>query len=298
MLTPTTLAASFFTWNILYSATKALLSKVLDTDFARRHIPETKARKLLKEQAPAYIISTIHALFVTYRGLNHLVTLFRAPIAMKLHNPNLAPRELDSPYIPSPHERRFIAEIHGVTQTNLVLAGYLLCDLYHIVKNFPSLGSYDTILHHVAFFYCALIAGHFQLFPFMFGWLIVGEASTPLLNLRWFLIKSGYGHTSFLKLVQLLFAAVFFVTRFAIYSAGLFYQLEMVPRVPPYIPTWAVYSALTFVVIGFFLNIVWLYKIALIAFGASSRSTQRSRQQTSSEHSEPSEASTQPIKQD
>lgn len=295
MLTPATLAASFIAWNILYTVAQNLLSKALDTDFARRHIPEAKSRKLLKEQGPAYVISTIHALYVTYRGLSHLTVLFRAPIAMKLHNPMLAPHKPNKPYVPLPHERRFIAEILGVTQTNLALAGYLLSDLYHIIKEFPTLGSYDTILHHIVFFYCAVMLGHFQLFPFMFGWLIVGEASTPLLNLRWFLIKSGYGHTTFLKVVQLLFALVFFSTRFALYSAGMFYQLEMIPKVPAYIPKWAVYSAVTFVVIGFFLNIVWLSKIVRIASGASRPPSQSSRQPGPSE---PSERSTQPVKQD
>lgn len=298
MLTPATLALTCLAWELLFQTLHFLLKHLMETRFAKHYIPKQETRTLLKDQAPSYLLSTIHAVYVTRRGVSHLTTLFRAPIPLKLHNPLIAP---DQPYIAKPHETRFIAEVQAVTQTNLILAGYLLCDLYHIILAYPTLGAIDTVLHHVIFLYCAGIAGHFHLFPFMFGWLIIGEASTPFLNMRWFLIKSGYGDGMLLTIVQGLFALTFFATRFALYSTGLFYQLELMPRVPTYLPKWAIYSSITFVVMGFLLNFVWLNKIVRIAFGWN-RPKQTSEQSTRSKTTAPTTAHIEPepqsVKQD
>lgn len=99
----------------------------------------------------------------------------------------------------------------------------------------------------------------------MFGWLILGEASTPLLNLRWFLIRTGYGSTKFFKLVQFLFALVFTATRFILFTAGLLYQLPMLRQMPESVPVWATSVSMGVVVAGYFLNLTWLRKIARFA---------------------------------
>lgn len=48
---------------------------------------------------------------------------------------------------------------------------------------------------------------------FLTGVLLAMHASTPLLNLSWFLLKTGRGGTPLAAAVQGLFAAVFFVVR-------------------------------------------------------------------------------------
>lgn len=280
MLTPGTLAAMFLFFQVLHAATRLFVQRLVETAMFKHYVPDIKTRAALREQMPSYILSTLHALYVTPRGLNHLTTLFRAPIPLKLHNPTI----YDSPdaYTLQRTDARFFVQIEGVTLTNLVLAGYLLSDLIQILRHYPNLGSIDAVLHHITFFYCAAILGHFQLFPFMFGWLIVGESSTPFLNVRWFLIKAGYGHTTFLKVTELIFAFLFFSSRFALYSAGLFYQIAMLPNVPSYIPNWAVYSAMAFVIIGFFLNVAWLTKILRIAANPTRHKTKQSTASKSS----------------
>lgn len=50
----------------------------------------------------------------------------------------------------------------------------------------PSLSA-DTVAHHGAFALASLSAGTSRAFSFAFGWLILCELSTPLLNARWFL---------------------------------------------------------------------------------------------------------------
>jgi TLC domain len=99
----------------------------------------------------------------------------------------------------------------------------------------------------------------------MFGWLIVGEASTPLLNARWFLIRQGLGNSAAMRHVSLAFAAVFFLTRFVIYGSGLAHQITIYRRLPTYINRHLTGTVMIFVVIGFALNLVWLSKIARVA---------------------------------
>jgi hypothetical protein len=100
----------------------------------------------------------------------------------------------------------------------------------------------------------------------MFGWLIVGEASTPLLNARWFLIRQGLGDSAAMKHVSFAFAIVFFLTRFCIYGSGLAHQLSIYRFVPSYINRYLTSVVMLFVVVGFGLNLNWMTKIGRVAF--------------------------------
>lgn len=241
-----------------------LIQQFLQSRFGKRLVPDQERRAKLVERGPAYLVSTMHAFIVTFRGLQHVFVIFRASKFLKTHIPS----ELF--YTPRPNERKIMRELHRVERSNLILTSYFLSDLHHVLINYPNIGGIDTVLHHLAFLYCSFIGGAFKLNPFMFCWLILGEASTPFLNLRWLIINSGYGHTLFLRVVELIFALVFFVARFALYGLGVIYQTAILPNYPPHAPAWAIYSTYVCVVAGFFINLVWLKKIFKIVVRAFS----------------------------
>ena len=251
-------------WLLLYAFSKLLLTLFSRTSIYRTLITDKKGREAILAQGPAYLVSTIHALYLTPRGLQHLRGLLLAPITYKL----LRPRTWEQVPI---LEERFFDETTQVVWSNLVLAGYLAADIIHVVRKFPKLGGFDTLFHHFVFFSCALVAGYYELYPFMFGWLIAGEMSTPFLNTRWLLIKAGYGSTKVFDIVQMLFAFTFASTRFFLYGTGLFYQLVMIGDVPSIIPRWAVFYTTFIVITGFLLNLVWLWKIAKMALGTGKK---------------------------
>ncbi|PXF48841.1 hypothetical protein BWQ96_01397 [Gracilariopsis chorda] len=137
MLSALSLALVALCWQLVYIQCKKLLGYLLSREEARQFIPDAKVRDILSEQGPAYLVSTIHALYVTKRGLEHLHGLLHAPVARKL----LHPYE-NEPL--APLEAPFVAESERVLWTNLVLAGYLTTDLLHVVKQYPRLGEAST----------------------------------------------------------------------------------------------------------------------------------------------------------
>lgn len=249
-------------WQSAQVLSSVTLSHLLNNPSLHPLIPDKSARRLLQSLAPPYIVSTIHAVFVTFRGIQHLTRLFNAPPILQLIRPPphiLATLPLsDLPYV---------VEIDRVLTTNAIFASYLITDLIHVIRLYPRVGGLDTILHHLAFAGCALVAGSYRLYPFMFGWLIIGEASTSLLNLRWLLIKAGKGSTFYFKVIQFLFALVFTITRIFIYATGLVYQLSILRHVLPLAPFAAVVSTMGFVVVGFVINLMWMGKIYKLAMG-------------------------------
>lgn len=245
MLTPLTLTLSTTVFLLLHHLLSLLPSPSL---------PPTSKASLTRLQLPSYALSTIHALIVAPRGFFHLIRLFRAPIPLKLAAP-----------IHGVHNQLYLDEITAVTLTNLILAGYLLADLIHVVRKYPMLGGWDTLLHHLIFGLCAVIAGRYKLYPFTFGWLILGEASTPILNLRWYLIRTNRTSGRLFKTVQILFAVVFFFARVVLYSLGLAYHIACLPQVPEHIPDWAVSITMCTVLAGAVLNLVWMKKIFKLA---------------------------------
>lgn len=257
-----------------------LVRHFLQSNSGKRVVPDQERRVRLIERGPAYLVSTLHALIVTTRGLQHMPLLFRASKLLKTHIPS------DLMYTPRLHERKIIRELHRVELSNLLLTSYLLSDLHHVLINYPNIGGVDTVLHHVAFLYCSFIGGAYKVNPFMFCWLILGEASTPFLNLRWFLINSGYGHTFLLRVVDMTFALLFFATRFLLYGLGVLYQLAILSHYPVQVPEWAKYSTFAFVVAGFFINLFWLKKIVRIIMRAISPNIDRRTHSTNQDKSD------------
>lgn len=255
----------FLAWQIIYYLSSKLIHIILTHPRAISLIPDVKTRATLRVQAPAYLTSTIHALYVAPRGLQHILHLLNAPHSIQIQRP-LKP-------IPDAWSH-YAAETDRVLWTNLVLAGYLGADLLHVIRLYPKIGKRDTIIHHLAFCGCAIVAGIYELYPFMFGWLAIGEASTPFLNIRWALIRTGYTHGSLFRWVEMGFGIMFVITRLFIYAGGLTYHLSTVLRYPPMAPPWSVMITTSFVVSGFILNLVWLRGIIRLATGATRREHQ------------------------
>ncbi|CAN8075787.1 unnamed protein product [Agarophyton chilense] len=191
---------------------------------------------------------------------------------------------LDSEIIPPSHAP-FVLESARVTWTNLVLAGYLLTDLLHIIAQYPQLGKMDIVMHHVAFLACAISAGYYSLHPFAFSWLIIGEASTPFLNARWFLIRAGKGSTRYFRAIEAMFGLVFIITRLFIYSIGSCYHLFTIKYIPSRVPQMTVMFSASCIVVGFILNMTWLRKMYMMLTGRGKHVT-RSQLQESEIHRE------------
>ena len=88
----------------------------------------------------------------------------------------------------------------------MLFPSWLLYDLAHLLLSFPALGAADTVAHHAGFICASAICGAHRILPFAFGWLIVGELSSPLLNVRWLLIHAGRRRVAVLQRVNVGFA--------------------------------------------------------------------------------------------
>jgi hypothetical protein len=130
---------------------------------------------------------------------------------------------------------------------------------------------------------------------FAFGWLIVGEASTILLNVRWLLIQlsgrsssgggdisdgkssssSGSGSTTVVLLdtINILFAITFLIVRVLIYTLGVVHLLIMHGRsiimVLPqttHVPRILLGITCGCILLGWGLNLIWGMKIMAMVF--------------------------------
>lgn len=248
-------------WQSLHILISHVVSIFIHHPSARAIIPDKSKRLALLHLSPPYFLSTLHALQGSIRGIHHLYILYFAPPLVQLIDPPISHL--------LPEHKPFLAEIQAVLTTNSLLASYLIVDFYHVLRLFPKVGGYDMILHHFAFAGTALIAGWYHLYPFMFGWLILGEASTIFLNLRWLLIKAGRANSSFFRFVETSFALVFVVTRFFLYLAGLLYHFSTLHNVLDAAPHWAIYLTTGFVTSGFLINLTWLRKMFRIFMGTN-----------------------------
>lgn len=241
-------------WELLYWVSRLAMRSLAARSFFHSQV---------RRDAPAYIVSTAHAIYAASRGFTHLRVLAQAPPILKNHLPQDVTVFVSS--IGEKAALTFVNESRRVVQTNASLAGYLTSDLIRVITSYPNLGKLDTIAHHAVFLFCAFVAGWYRIYPFMFSWLILGEASTPFLNMRWFLIKQGMGDTQLMAIVSILFAGLFFLTRFCMYGAGLVYQTKIMSDFPQDIPDVIPNGTIFVVSLGFILNLVWLSKIVKIA---------------------------------
>ncbi|KAL7485320.1 hypothetical protein ACHAW6_012096 [Cyclotella cf. meneghiniana] len=217
-----------------------------------------QAKRILSQRGASYVISLIHAIYASCRGVLHLYNLRNVS-------------KLDKLLIPQKHAIDGIITPRWahlqVATTNTIFLSYLLYDLIHILIQYPKLGGVDTILHHILFATCSIINGTYGILAFPFGWLVVGELSTIFLNWRWFLLKSGRENGLLLNGVNMSFAASFFLTRNIVYTLGmvhLFYgsskELSMLSEISG-VPVGWMGLTVGCMFLGWGLNVVWGYKI-------------------------------------
>jgi hypothetical protein len=230
---------------------------------------------------PSYIVSTIHAIIVTARGCIHLIQLWDAPSFDKFVIPSSFALQDDNTNMNYRGAHLLVA------RTNIIFVSYLLYDVCHVIYQYPKLGKVDTILHHILFIICSFINGTYGIMAFAFGWLIVGEASTIFLNIRWFLIQlSGRrsissssesddtkcegrkSSRSLLDTINILFAITFFIVRVIVYTIGVIHLFithgsSIIMSLPQTTSVPRILLGLTCgcIVLGWGLNLVWGMKI-------------------------------------
>ena len=247
-------------WELLYGACGFALRRLAATPGVVLSDPGASKEKLARLGA-SYVVALVHALLVGLRGVWHVYALLDAPIGAKLAIPDAS-----SPW----H-----AAAAATETTNVLFLSWLLYDLAHVLLSFPALGAADTVAHHAGFICASAICGAHRILPFAFGWLIVGELSSPLLNVRWLLIQSGRGASPLLQRVNVGFALAFVAFRVALGAAGMAHlavhraALSVLDNVVP-----SALLALVLVVFlpaGYSLNLVWLSKIAKMARGTDAK---------------------------
>lgn len=255
-----TFLLSFLLWELLDLVLRRVIRAASQRRCFRDIARDARTRAILVTQGPAYVKSTLHALVVGARGWRHLYIMWHAPPQIKLR---------------VTEGGAFYPESLAVMRTNCALGGYLASDLLHVLLMYPNLGALDTVAHHVAFLLCAWVAGAFRAVPFMFGWLIVGECSTPFLNLRWLLIKAKRTQGALFVFVQYAFCTTFVFLRMFVYSAGMFHHFLLIRGTADVqVHPAAMHLIAAFVLLGFALNLVWTAKIfAAVRRGGAKTST-------------------------
>lgn len=146
-----------------------------------------------------------------------------------------------------------------ITSCNIFI-GFIAYDIV-IVLAYKEIREVATIIHHTVFISLALICCHFYFLKFAFAWLMLTEASTPSLHIRWFMDVSGAKGNPWYIYNGLALTVIFFVVRVVFYGLGLAHMfLYLLPeinkaphpvmRVVPYV-----------VAAGYALNLFWFNKL-------------------------------------
>lgn len=142
--------------------------------------------------------------------------------------------------------------------------GFLLFDMLIMITD-PKEFEWFYLLHHfvsiIAFYSCST-AG---VFPYIALFRLTSEASTPFLNIRWFLLTLNKKHTNFYLLNGIILIVVFFLVRIVTILPNwlIFYSLM-------HTPTWNAIGLHYKLICVFscipldFLNIYWFGKIVNI----------------------------------
>ena len=108
------------------------------------------------------------------------------------------------------HEATFVRGANFLMETFMSISlGYFLQDFLVIVSVRGALWSVPDVLHHILSLAVILVCLSTQTFLFYVMWAMLGEASTPLLNLRYIFGKLGVA----VPVVDYLFVAAFFTSR-------------------------------------------------------------------------------------
>lgn len=132
---------------------------------------KTDKERSFKKCVPSYVVSYVHAFFLSWAGWRIVLTLEPAGLA-------------EQAWLYANADTQFVG---FVELTTMVFFTYVLYDMFHLILEFPDLGGYDMAAHHVGFLVAALGAYVYGAYPLMVGWLCTCETSTPFLSTRWFI---------------------------------------------------------------------------------------------------------------
>ena len=134
--------------------------------------PKDDKEKDVRRFFPKQITGAVHAAIVAV----HAAIILRWMVA-------LAPE--DQYYVRAGGHGLTTSQRDFVEHTWWLFMGYLVQDTTHMVIQYPNLGKMDMMIHHVVFCVAAVLAGSTQTMTLPFSWLLLGEASTPILTVRW-----------------------------------------------------------------------------------------------------------------
>ena len=134
--------------------------------------PKDDKEKDVKRFFPKQITGAVHAALVAV----YATIILRWMVA-------LAPE--DQYYVRAGGRGLTTSQRDFLEHTWWLFLGYLVQDTTHMVIQYPKLGKMDMMVHHVVFCVAAVLAGSTQTMTLPFAWLLIGEASTPILTVRW-----------------------------------------------------------------------------------------------------------------
>ncbi|CAN8246632.1 unnamed protein product [Cochlearia groenlandica] len=138
--------------------------------------------------------------------------------------------------------------------------GYFLADLGMILWNFPALGGVEYVLHHCLSMFSIILSvtsGQSQFYIFI---VLLSEATTPFVNLRWYLDTSGQKGSKAYTLNGIALFLGWLAARillFIYFFVHMYFHFHQVKQVFPL----GFYSLLTIPPALAMMNVVWFWKI-------------------------------------
>ena len=239
-------------------------------------VAPTPKQKEFMDCASSYVVSAVHAVVTTGLGIRIMATLWNAPTYDKFYV-----NEFTTDF----------AVVDLIERTNWLFFGYMMDDLAHVLVQYPKLGKMDMVAHHLVFITAAVLAGGAQIYMFQFSWLIVGEASTPLLTVKWFMRQASSANSPALVrvaaalrlgnhttcasaaaalelFVAKIFIVVFFLVRVLAYGGGLAHTARHMRRGDfREIPTTPTHVVFGIILAGAGLNAMWFRLMMMKALG-------------------------------
>lgn len=202
----------------------------------------------LNDLAPSYLVSSIHAIWATAMGYTLVNAYWDVPFESKI--------------VTIGHDGPFHHLAVVTARIGMVLAAYLSVDLFWVLHMWPRLGKIDTLCHHGVFLVSIFTFLHLNIFPELFGWLILCEASTPVVNFRWMLINTGLGNGKLMKVTVFVMGIAFFLLRCVGYGYALFVTVSGDGAALAVLhgrPASIVWGGVLLLAAGWVLQLVWFF---------------------------------------
>lgn len=173
-------------------------------------LPKQQLSKQERGEWNVRAVSTVNALVISLGGVLSVADTWR-----------LTPRQCFDDFGPLP---LFFCQL---------FLGYLLFDLLlELCAGAPVLRNPSAVVHHLIFLFLNSYLLAYQILPFTFACSLLGELSTPCLNLRWCLAVTKREKTTAYLLNGAALALLFFIFRIVVYGAGLahLWGLRVLPQ--------------------------------------------------------------------